>query len=294
MKNEKQEMISHLEELLKWYTYEATEEEYDEEEVYFLTQLLHKLYGGKKEHFFTPKASLKRFQRRYGIRLKYTKEKEERKIVPIYKRGFVKVAIITILCFTIALSVGGNVRAVTSSGLEFFQIISKDDEGIKMIINEEVHETPEPEEASGVIQFDSKEIESQVYTSWDEVPIPHGEYLWIPGMENVTVKEISATDWSDESGQNFNVCYQVGEKELWCSIFSYPNQQCTVSERYSYSLKVIDSIEIENGPTIEIRKAEIEDMFATFLAGRSSYLFTGEFTQEEFTEIMKSVEKCSF
>ena len=49
MKNENKEIIEQLEERLKWYTYEASEEEFDAEEVYMISKLLQKIHENEEK-----------------------------------------------------------------------------------------------------------------------------------------------------------------------------------------------------------------------------------------------------
>lgn len=308
MKKEMQEMIRLLEERLKWYQNEATDEQFDSEEVYMIAQLLHKLYAEEKDSYYNAEDSLKRFQIRYHINFDGTqetkKESQDKKLVKFKilpkRAGLIKAAAIFAVFLAGFLGFSDTTQALREGTLDFFQILQEDEMGKKMVINGAVAEPQEPEASeepelyNGMYVFEGHEVETKVYTSWDEVPVYLNESVWIPQVDNITVKRIEATDGDEINIQDINVCYMVGEKELWCSITIYGNVQATVSKGYGAPLTLREEIETDFGLSISIMQAEVGDYFGEFLVGRSSYLFSGEFTQEEFNAIMKSVERCSF
>lgn len=296
MNDQKEEIIKQLEERLKWYTHEASAEEFDEEEVYIITQLLQKLRKEDEDVYFNPEDSLERFQKRYAVNLKKqkkTERKNKEKEVPFYRRGaFLKIAGFVLLFVIGIICTGQTTKAVKNGELTFFQILSEDDGGRTMVINGGAVDVTK--EDSGAIVFEVTPDKTYNYNAWEEVPGLNGEYVCIPTMKGIEVKAITATDWSEDSGQSLNVCYQVGDRELWCAIMRYPNRQLTASERYQYELALQDTVKTKEGLVIDIKQAPPGDMFGIFFAGRGSYVFSGEFSQEEFTKIMKSVEKVRF
>lgn len=296
MKNENKEIIEQLEERLKWYTYEASEKEFDAEEVYMISKLLQKMHENEeKDDYFNPEASLKRFQERYHITLEAGEQPQSKKPEKKhYAKGLVKAAAILALCGISCFGAVGVINAYKTGELKFFQIIYEDDRGKDVIINGAAAEPKEVSPSPSVGSFQMTEVKNKVYTSWEEVPLQEESSIWIPVSAEIQIKSIATTEWSDIEGQCLNVCYLVGEKELWCDIMIFPNQQKLASVEYSMALPIVEELVVEPGVEIAIRQAEMGDIFGECFVERSYYLFSGEFEQEKFVEIMNTLKKCSF
>lgn len=298
-KQDKESLIREVTKRLDWYTMEASDEEFDADEVQTLLKLLDSLKGEEKEEELPVEEALDSFwkycekrQEEERILAADGKESEEnRKTKPEKKEGRMsqflwyfhkhRIAVVTAVALIIIM-LGGSwqmaVNAEKHGG--FFWWMDKNEEGTTMIT------APE-----GGSRDSEKSIEENYYNI-EDVPDPYVQYAKIPleishlaGSEyNLSRIEVVKTDKSD-------TIYDFFEKEkaeiLYFEIKIYRQEILRVRETYP---GYVFCEEFENdGINLEVFEKEEDNgkkkYVIYFYYGNEKYAVIGVDNIEKFKEI---------
>ena len=297
-KQDKESLIREVTKRLDWYTMEASDEEFDADEVQTLLKLLDSLKGEEKEEELPVEEALDSFwkycekrQEEERILAADGKESEERcKTEPEKKEGrrhqFLwyfhkhRIAVVTAVALIIIM-LGGSwqmaVNAEKHGG--FFWWMDKNEEGTTLITAPELgHGDPE------------NRIEEN-YHSLEEVPDVYAQYARIPFEISHLVGEkynlsrivVIKTDKADTISDYF----QKDEETLYFEVMLYPQEILRVRENYpGYSF----CEEFENdGITLEVFEKEEENgkqrYVIYFYYGNEKYAVVGVDSIEKLKEI---------
>lgn len=298
-KQDKESLIQEVTKRLDWYTMEASDEEFDADEVQTLLKLLDSLKGEEKEEELPVEEALDSFwkycerrQEEERILAADGKESEEnRKTKPEKKEGRIhqflwyfhkhRIAVVTAVALIIIM-LGGTwqmaVNAEKHGG--FFWWMDKNEEGTTLIT------APE-----GGSRDSEKRIEENYYNI-EDVPDPYVQYAKIPleishlaGSEyNLSRIEVVKTDKADTIYDFFE-----NEKEdiLYFEVIVYLQEILRVRENYpGYDF----CEEFENdGINLEVFKKEEENgkqrYVIYFYYGNEKYAVFGIDSKEKLKEI---------
>lgn len=242
-KQDKESLIREVTKRLDWYTMEASDEEFDADEVQTLLKLLDSLKGEEKEEELPVEEALDSFwkycekrQEEERILAADGKESEEnRKTEPEKKEGRMRqflwyfhkhrIAVVTAVAL-IVIMLGGSwqmaVNAEKHGG--FFWWMDKNEEGTTMIT------APE-----GGSSRDSEKGTVDIYYSIDKVPEKYKEYAIMPkqiesvidyNLELIEITKLEDSDTIYELFQN----KENAQLRFWIKI--YPQQMLRVRESY--------------------------------------------------------------
>ena len=298
-KQDKESLIREVTKRLDWYTMEASDEEFDADEVQMLLKLLDSLKGEEKEEELPVEEALDSFwkycekrQEEERILAADGKESEEnRKTKPEKKEGRMsqflwyfhkhRIAVVTAVAL-IVIMLGGSwqmaVNAEKHGG--FFWWMDKNEEGTTKITA--------PEGGSR----DSEKRTEENYYNIEDVPDPYVQYAKIPleisslaGSEyNLSRIEVVKTDKSD-------TIYDFFEKEkaeiLYFEIKIYRQEILRVRETYP---GYVFCEEFENdGINLEVFEKEEDNgkkkYVIYFYYGNEKYAVIGVDNIEKFKEI---------
>ena len=297
-KQDKESLIREVTKRLDWYTMEASDEEFDADEVQTLLKLLDSLKGEEKEEELPVEEALDSFwkycekrQEEERILAADGKESEEnRKTKPEKKEGRMsqflwyfhkhRIAVVTAVALIIIM-LGGSwqmaVNAEKHGG--FFWWMDKNEEGTTKITA--------PEGGSGE---STNRIEENYY-SLEDVPNAYAQYARIPfdistlvGEEyNLSRIEVVKTDKAD----TISVYFEKEEKILYFEVKVYQQEILRVREIYpGYLFRE----EFENGDTnLEVFEKEEESeeqrYVIYFYYGNEKYSVVGEESIAKLKEI---------
>ncbi len=297
-KQDKESLIREVTKRLDWYTMEASDEEFDADEVQTLLKLLDSLKGEEKEEELPVEEALDSFwkyceKRQEEDRILAADRKESearRKAEPENKEGRMRqflwyfhkhrIAVVTAVAL-IVIMLGGSwqmaVNAEKHGG--FFWWMDKNEEGTTLITAPELeHGDPE------------NRIEEN-YHSLEEVPDVYAQYARIPfeishlegEKYNLSRIEVIKTDKADTISDYF----QKDEETLYFEVMLYPQEILRVRENYpGYSF----CEEFENdGITLEVFEKEEENgkqrYVIYFYYGNEKYAVVGVDSIEKLKEI---------
>lgn len=293
-KQDNKSLIQEVTKRLDWYTMEASDEEFDADEVQTLLKLLDSLKGEEKEEELPVEEALDSFwkycekrQEEERILAADGKESEEnRKTEPEKKEGRMhqflwyfhkhRIAVVTAVAL-IVIMLGGSwqmaVNAEKHGG--FFWWMDKNEEGTTLITAPELgHGDPE------------NRIEEN-YHSLEEVPDVYAQYARIPfeishlvgEKYNLSRIEVIKTDKADTISDYF----QKDEETLYFEVMLYPQEILRVRENYpGYSF----CEEFENdGIDLEVFEKEEEN-------GKHRYVIYFYYGNEKYAVVgVESIEK---
>lgn len=259
MEPEKEELIQSLEKRLTWYLHEASEKEFDRGEVEMLVLMLRKLGKGEElnDIYFNPDDSLERFRERYSEDIRKHKKKIVRKIIWIS----------VILIFAILV--------IVLNGIELYkwrELKSGNADGEHVLI-----------------QFE--ENPGNEYTLWDELSQLKGSTIFVPVLKKMRLDSVAYSSLGRDIGQVLNICYTVYGEELWCTVRKLPNGEIPVPEYYSYTSPLDVVLKTKSNHPVVLRQTSDGTLFGMLRDEDCFYIFSGEFTVEEFEKIISSVEK---
>lgn len=293
-KQDNKSLIQEVTKRLDWYTMEASDEEFDADEVQTLLKLLDSLKGEEKEEELPVEEALDSFwkycekrQEEERILAADGKESEEnRKTEPEKKEGRMhqflwyfhkhRIAVVTAVAL-IVIMLGGSwqmaVNAEKHGG--FFWWMDKNEEGTTLITAPELgHGDPE------------NRIEEN-YHSLEEVPDVYAQYARIPfeishlvgEKYNLSRIEVIKTDKADTISDYF----QKDEETLYFEVMLYPQEILRVRENYpGYSF----CEEFENDDIdLEVFEKEEEN-------GKHRYVIYFYYGNEKYAVVgVESIEK---
>lgn len=297
-KQDKESLIREVTKRLDWYTMEASDEEFDADEVQTLLKLLDSLKGEEKEEELPVEEALDSFwkycekrQEEEKILAADGKESEEkRKTKPEKKEGRMRqflwyfhkhrIAVVTAVAL-IVIMLGGSwqmaVNAEKHGG--FFWWMDKNEEGTTKIT------APEG------IYGDSNVGESKVYNELEEIPEKYQEYvrkpLEIPKLNEYYLKKIEIVKFTDactiyETVENHN------KKALYFETKIYEQKILRVREGYP-GFTYYGSFQ-DSGMEFDIFKKEQNDgtdhYFMYFYYNNEKYAVGGEETEENLKSII--------
>lgn len=297
-KQDNKSLIQEVTKRLDWYTMEASDEEFDADEVQTLLKLLDSLKGEEKEEELPVEEALdsfwkyceKRQEEERILAADGKKSEENRKTKPEKKEGRMhqflwyfhkhRIAVVTAVAL-IVIMLGGSwqmaVNAEKHGG--FFWWMDKNEEGTTLITAPELeHGDPE------------NRIEEN-YHSLEEVPDVYAQYARIPfeishlegEKYNLSRIEVIKTDKADTISDYF----QKDEETLYFEVMLYPQEILRVRENYpGYSF----CEEFENdGITLEVFEKEEENgkqrYVIYFYYGNEKYAVVGVDSIEKLKEI---------
>lgn len=242
-KQDKESLIREVTKRLDWYTMEASDEEFDADEVQTLLKLLDSLRGEEKEEELPVEEALDSFwkyceKRQEEERILAADRKESaenRKTKPEKKEGRMsqflwyfhkhRIAVVTAVAL-IVIMLGGSwqmaVNAEKHGG--FFWWMDKNEEGTTLIT------APE-----GGSSRDSEKGTVDIYYSIDKVPEKYKEYAIMPkqiesvidyNLELIEITKLKDSDTIYELFQN----KENAQLRFWIKI--YPQQMLRVRESY--------------------------------------------------------------
>lgn len=297
-KQDKESLIREVTKRLDWYTMEASDEEFDADEVQTLLKLLDSLKGEEKEEELPVEEALDSFwkycekrQEEERILAADGKESEEnRKTKPEKKEGRMsqflwyfhkhRIAVVTAVALIIIM-LGGSwqmaVNAEKHGG--FFWWMDKNEEGTTMIT------APE-----GGSRDSEKSIEENYY-NLEDVPYAYAQYARIPfeinslDKDNYSLSHIEVT--KSNKADTVNDYFEKEEEILCFEVMVYPQEILRVRENYpGYAF----CEEFENdGINLEVFEKEEENgkqrYVIYFYYGNEKYAVVGVDSIEKLKEI---------
>ncbi len=286
-KQDKESLIREVTKRLDWYTMEASDEEFDADEVQTLLKLLDRLKGEEKEEELPVEEALDSFwkycekrQEEERILAADRKESEEnRKTKPEKKEGRMRqflwyfhkhrIAVVTAVALIIIM-LGGSwqmaVNAEKHGG--FFWWMDKNEEGTTKITV--------PEGGSGK----SDVRDSKIYDNIEDIPLEYQQYAEVP-FEIVSLKNYYLQKLEIVKSFDSDTLYEVLESEekericFWIKI--YPEQILRVRESYpGYSfLENFEDDEIEFDIFMKDELKTENNYIIIFYYGKEKYIIGG-------------------
>ena len=297
-KQDKESLIREVTKRLDWYTMEASDEEFDADEVQTLLKLLDSLKGEEKEEELPVEEALDSFwkycekrQEEERILAVDGKESEENhKTKPEKKEGRMhqflwyfhkhRIAVVTAVALIIIM-LGGSwqmaVNAEKHGG--FFWWMDKNEEGTTLITA--------PEGGNR----DSEKCIEENYYSLEDVPYAYAQYARIPfeisslDKDNYSLSHIEVT--KSNKADTVNDYFEKEEEILCFEVMIYPQEILRVRENYpGYSF----CEEFENdGIDLEVFEKEEENgklrYVIYFYYGNEKYAVVGVDSIEKLKEI---------
>lgn len=297
-KQDKESLIREVTKRLDWYTMEASDEEFDADEVQTLLKLLDSLKGEEKEEELPVEEALDSFwkyceKRQEEERILAADRKESaenRKTKPEKKEGRMsqflwyfhkhRIAVVTAVALIIVM-LGGSwqmaVNAEKHGG--FFWWMDKNEEGTTLIT------APE----GG--RLDSEKSIEENYYSLEDVPYAYAQYARIPfeisslDKDNYSLSHIEVT--KSNKADTVNDYFEKEEEILCFEVMVYPQEILRVRENYpGYAF----CEEFENdGINLEVFEKEEENgkqrYVIYFYYGNKKYAVFGVDSKEKLKEI---------
>ncbi len=286
-KQDNKSLIQEVTKRLDWYTMEASDEEFDADEVQTLLKLLDSLKGEEKEEELPVEEALDSFwkycekrQEEERILAADGKESEEnRKTEPEKKEGRMhqflwyfhkhRIAVVTAVAL-IVIMLGGSwqmaVNAEKHGG--FFWWMDKNEEGTTLITA--------PEGGSGKADV----RDSKIYDNIEDIPLEYQQYAEVP-FEIVSLKNYYLQKVEIVKSFDSDTLYEVLESEekericFWIKI--YPEQILRVRESYpGYSfLENFEDDEIEFDIFMKDELKTENSYIIIFYYGKEKYIIGG-------------------
>lgn len=288
------QLIKVAKERLRWYTLEASETEYDEEEVEALVNLLSALEPVEDAEVQSDEVVLDRFHEyvkmrdaEEGIASKFSSTKKKYSGVTVFVKTH-KIIVTAASILMLIIVAGGSLGAVNASkGNGFFYWLNRDEKGITMITS--------PENMGEGLTVE-KEME---YASIEDVPEEYREYL-------VDLDEIDALREYDlmcirvhltESYFGIKRFFRddSGKEEICVGVFVFSDKFRFTSEAY-HGENVEISIGDEAKDNILIREnasGNIEYMMY-FYKDNAKYYVEGNTTKDNLMEITEKYRGLIF
>lgn len=226
------QLVAAVKERLRWYTMEASEEEFDADEVDALVNLLNTLEPIEANEHQDDEQILERFHAYVELREAKEPESGERAVKSkrahkglsalIKAHKFVAVAAAVLLVIIVA---GGSMGAVNASqGKGFFFWLKRDKEGATMITS--------PKSMDDAVFFSA----DAVYEALEAVPQEYRGYLVtkeeIKELQDYELKNI--TVHKSESFCRIVECFadRAGEKNVYIEVFIYADKMTMSREAY--------------------------------------------------------------
>lgn len=290
-KQENESLIQELEKRLEWYTMEASDEEFDAEQVQTIMKLLDSLQPEEKEKIeeeLPEEQAVSDFWKYYAEReneeriLSGREERiekdttlkkygrDEHRTVSIFQkhRGAIVAAVVLA-----AVILGGSWQAVANAEKHggFFWWMDKSEEGTTMITSPE-----------GDSDFDNEEVE--IYYDISEVPEEYKKY--IDQVCEVTSASEYKYDYSrivkDTYKEKMHISMKGNNDALFFEIIIYP--QKILRARETYSNYVYDSEMKNEGISFDILSKDETTGEKTYLIyfyyGKAQYIIAGEKDKE--------------
>lgn len=254
--NNNTQLIEAAKERLRWYTMEASEEEYDAEEVEALVILLSTLEPVDSVEMQSEEQMLERFHEYVEMRdaeegqdsLKQTVEKKKNsKIVAFIKKH--KMPAVAATIFLMIIVAGGSMGAVNASkGNGFFYWLNRDEKGMTMITS------PENMGEGMVVEEEEK------YFRMEDVPKKYQKYVidvdCIELLEEYKLEYIKGIRTESYCGVKQCLKDGTGEIEIYLGAFVFSDKKRLTYEAYlgtedEYNLKNVqeDTILIRENPS---------------------------------------------
>lgn len=286
-KQDKESLIREVTKRLDWYTMEASDEEFDADEVQTLLKLLDSLKGEEKEEELPVEEALDSFwkyceKRQEEERILAADRKESaenRKTKPEKKEGRMsqflwyfhkhRIAVVTAVALIIIM-LGGSwqmaVNAEKHGG--FFWWMDKNEEGTTLITA--------PEGGSGKADV----RDSKIYDNIEDLPLEYQQYAEVP-FEIVSLKNYYLQKVEIVKSFDSDTLYEVLESEekericFWIKI--YPEQILRVRESYpGYSfLENFEDDEIEFDIFMKDELKTENSYIIIFYYGKEKYIIGG-------------------
>ena len=297
-KQDKESLIREVTKRLDWHTMEASDEEFDADEVQTLLKLLDSLKGEEKEEELPVEEALdsfwkyceKRQEEERILAADGKKSEENRKTKPEKKEGRMRqflwyfhkhrIAVVTAVALIIIM-LGGSwqmaVNAEKHGG--FFWWMDKNEEGTTLIT------APE----GG--RLDSEKSIEENYYSLEDVPYAYAQYARIPfeisslDKDNYSLSHIEVT--KSNKADTVNDYFEKEEEILCFEVMVYPQEILRVRENYpGYAF----CEEFENdGINLEVFEKEEENgkqrYVIYFYYGNKKYAVFGVDSKEKLKEI---------
>lgn len=286
-KQDKESLIREVTKRLDWYTMEASDEEFDADEVQTLLKLLDSLKGEEKEEELPVEEALdsfwkyceKRQEEERILAADGKKSEANRKTEPEKKEGRMsqflwyfhkhRIAVVTAVAL-IVIMLGGSwqmaVNAEKHGG--FFWWMDKNEEGTTLITA--------PEGGSGKADV----RDSKIYDNIEDIPLEYQQYAEVP-FEIVSLKNYYLQKVEIVKSFDSDTLYEVLESEekericFWIKI--YPEQILRVRESYpGYSfLENFEDDEIEFDIFMKDELKTENSYIIIFYYGKEKYIIGG-------------------
>lgn len=298
-KQDNESLIQEITKRLDWYTMEASDEEFDADEVQTLLKLLDSLKGEEKEEELPVEEALDNFwkyceERQEEERILAAdgkKSEENRKTEPEKKEGWMhkflwyfhkhRIAVVTAVALIIIM-LGGSwqmaVNAEKHGG--FFWWMDKNEEGTTLIT------------APETLRGEPENRTEETYYSIEDVPDAYIPYARIPleisclSEEDYNLSRIEVAK-STKADTIYNYFEKENEEILYFEVMVYPQEILRVRENYpGYAF----CEEFENdGINLEIFEKEEENgkqrYVIYFYYGNEKYAVVGVESKEKLKEI---------
>lgn len=293
--NDNRQLIEAAKERLRWYTVEASEEEFDVEEVDALVNLLSTLEPVETEEIQSDEEALMRFHAYVEMReaedgISVADEHANKKTnnglaVFVRTHKFIATAAAVLIMVMIA---GGSLGAVNASkGNGFFYWLKKDKEGMTMITS------PENLDNNTSVEY------AVEYSKVEDVPREYQEYLVdVSGIEQLDgYKQQYITIQSDAKyiGIKRYFTDDTMQKNIYMGVFMYPEKVGLYSEVY-LGENLEDNIEVEQNEGVLGKENPDGDMEYTlfFYKDNVRYYVEGNIDKALLEEIAKEYKNIVF
>ncbi|MBQ4536445.1 MAG: hypothetical protein II994_02365 [Lachnospiraceae bacterium] len=298
-RTEKDQLIKELQERLDWYTFEASEEEFDAEEVEALVQLLGVMKGEE-----TPPVEIPDFEELMESAVKKQEALTQETTIPVEEPTVLaddsaqnsvsekkvsrfsmgRFSTVAAAILAVVLLAGGTMGVASAQkGQGFFHWLKWDETGEQIVISP---------------NNDKEDVElrvPQVYEDENKVPEEYTKYLL--GVENYDSLKEFELDFLEITEYNncTEVLYQykeVDEKQILISLFYYEQKIMFKDELYNDYIKIKES-HIGNSD-VTIFSRENEDGYIDYM-----FYYTGENTQYRISgnyplEVLQKItEECA-
>lgn len=286
--NEK--LINDLYEKLNWYTFEASNEQFDAKEVDAIVQLLDVLEPMKEDPVYPsdPAAARERFYKRYGLEAERAEQNGSAEKTGITaedgtdretaegkpkkrkkKKMFVRFAAGLVACLVLMLSV--NVGSYALKKKSFFEVVRDGIGRTKVTVT------------GNIDNIDDYEIGVNSCTSWEDAEQIIGETILTPGYLPSGYSLDGIECFSGKSRKVIIARYSNGNFRIKFEVDIYP-------EDYSNNVIIFDDdwtfIEEENNIQYYSKDSKVE---AFFVSGKGVYLVKGEISLKEMKRIVSNL-----
>ncbi|MBR5248224.1 MAG: hypothetical protein IKV27_04670 [Lachnospiraceae bacterium] len=237
---EQNSLVTYWRKKLNWYMHEATDEEYDEEEILAIKSILDIMeYEELDESYYNPEKGFERFKETLDIRMKIqdemqrTREKASSgRRVTFRSNGFRKVVMAASLVLT--LVIGGTVGAYAQK------------EGVFSKIKDNTEELQ-----AAVYPLGGAVNSSEIFEELEKIPMKYLNYIWTPTgiQDNVKLNTIEVIQ--EEAAINIKCKYFDQETRQFVNVTkkTFVDKVAIINSIYDgfevYMDKQYDSIEVQ-------------------------------------------------